>query len=85
MPIYDFECGCGYDGEHFAGMEEKKRCPKCESIMKRLISGKKSIDMGVGAYGYYDDNLQAFVGTNKEKRAIMKAQGVSEKYGKNWY
>jgi len=53
--------------------------------MKRVLSGRFGINMGVGAYGYYDENLQAYCGTNRERRRIMKEQGVSEKYGKGWY
>ena len=34
---------------------------------------------------YFDENLNAFVGTNRERRRIMKEQNVSEKYGKGWY
>ena len=87
MPIYDFECpNCGTIENVVAGINDKTIVhEKCKGIMKRFISGNKGISMGVGAYGYYDDNLQAFCGTNKEKKRIMKEQGVSEKYGKGWY
>jgi hypothetical protein len=52
--------------------------------MKRLISSTHGINMGVGAYGYYDDNLQAYVSTNRQKKELMRKQGVSEAYGKGW-
>jgi len=87
MPIFDYECpNCGTVEDVYAGINDKTIVhEKCKGVMKRFISGKKSISMGVGAYGYYDDNLQAFCGTNREKKRIMKEQGVSEKYGKGWY
>jgi len=87
MPLYDYRCKkCGVVENVLAKMDEKTIVhDECGKNMTRFISGNKSISMGVGAYGYYDDNLQAFCGTNREKKRIMKEQGVSEKYGKGWY
>jgi len=86
MPIFDYECkNCGLVENVFAGINDKTIVhDKCCGQMNRIISGRKGINMGVGAYGYYDDNLQAFCGTNRERRRIMKEQGVSEKFGKGW-
>ena len=42
MPTYDYECTkCGYTFEVFQKVDEepRKRCPKCRSKVKRLISG----------------------------------------------
>ena len=87
MPLYDWNCEeCGVVENVIAKMDEKTIVhDKCGNNMTRFISGNKGINMGVGAYGYYDDNLQAFCGTNREKKRIMKEKGVSEKYGKGWY
>ena len=84
MPLYDYKCKCGYKGEHIAHIDEAKLCPRCNRVMERQMPFSHGISMGVGPYGYYDDNLQAYVGTNREKREIMRQQGVEEKFGKGW-
>jgi len=79
MPIYDYECpACGLKGEFITDMSENQRCPGCGAWMKRLLS-PPFINMGVGAYGYYDENLGCHVGTNREKRRLMREQGVTPK------
>ncbi len=85
MPLYDYECQCGNKEERFAHIEDKTLpCDKCDGEMRRLISSHFGICMGVGPYGYYDDNLQTYVRTNAHKREVMKQQGVTEKFGKGW-
>jgi hypothetical protein len=47
--------------------------------MKRLMSAPH-INMGpVGAYGYFDENLGKYIGTNTQRREEMRRQGVTEK------
>ena len=84
MPIYDYECECGWKGEVITSMDVDPPCPECDGDMKRLMPGTHGIAMGVGPYGYYDDNLQSYVSTNAEKRRLMQEQGITEKYGKGW-
>ena len=84
MPIYDFECPkCGKKQEGIAKVDETLHCV-CGGTLKRLMPSSHGINMGVGAYGYYDDNLQAYVSTNRQRRELMRRQGVSEAYGKGW-
>jgi hypothetical protein len=52
--------------------------------MERKFHSRFGISMGVGAYGYFDDNLRTYVRTNAHKRQVMAEQGVSEKFGKGW-
>jgi putative FmdB family regulatory protein len=86
MPLYDMECKCGYTGEHIAKVEEKTPCPKCGKIMQRVMPHTHGISMGAaGATGYYDDNLQTYIHSNRQRREEMKRQGVTEAYGKGWY
>jgi putative FmdB family regulatory protein len=85
MPVYDYECQCGKVGEYLTHMDKTQTCPNCGQDMKRLISSRIGISMGVGAYGYYDENLQTYIHTNKQRREEMQRQGVSEAYGKGWY
>jgi putative FmdB family regulatory protein len=54
MPTYEYECThCGHDFELFQGITEKplKKCPKCNSEVKRLIGiGSGVIFKGSGFY-----------------------------------
>jgi len=84
MPVYDYKCKCGTTTEEFCKWDKKISCPSCKKPMDRVISGRVGISMGVGPYGYYDENLQAYVGTNADKKRIMAEQGVAESYGKGW-
>ena len=86
MPLYDYTCeNCGIKEERIAGIEEPVYCQNCGDEMKRLMPFSHGINMGVGAYGYYDDNLQTYIHSNRHRREVMKQQGVSESYGKGWY
>lgn len=84
MPLYDYECQCGWKGEVFTSFDKHPPCPECDGDMKRLMPGTHGINMGVGAYGYYDDNLGTYIHTNRQRREEMRRQGVSEAYGKGW-
>ena len=85
MPLYDYKCKCGYEGEHIAYIDERLRCPECKKEMERQMPYTHGICMGVGAYGYYDENLQTYIKTNAHRREVMRQQGVVEKVGKGWY
>ena len=54
MPTYEYECTkCGYRFEFFQGIKDEplKECPKCSSLVKRLISsGAGIIFKGPGFY-----------------------------------
>lgn len=53
-------------------------CPDCDGDAKRLISAA-NINMGVGAYGYYDDTLQTYIHTNQHRKEVCREQGVYPK------
>jgi putative FmdB family regulatory protein len=89
MPIYDYECKCGEKGEFIVRMNGKKPCPKCKKPMKRLFHSNFNINMGVGAYGYYDETLQKHISTNKQRREECLKQevtpmGETPKLGDAW-
>lgn len=88
MPIYDYQCDkCGRTEERIKRVDETSyQCPDncCTGTMMRQIHGRFGINMGVGAYGYYDDNLGCYIRTNAHRREVMREQGVSEGYGKGW-
>jgi len=45
MPIYDYQCVCGYRSEKFvwAGKENKVFCPICHKHMKKLFTTTSSL------------------------------------------
>ena len=82
MPYYDYECECG-----FKEMNRKEHpdtlcceCPKCKGMMRRMLPTKVYINMGpCKAYGYYDENLESYVSTNRQRKELMRQKGVTEK------
>ena len=77
--MYDYECGkCGHTVERFVKDDETVNCPRCLVAMRRLPPIIR-INMGVGAYGYYDETLGKYVSTNKQRREECRAQGVTPK------
>ena len=77
MPIYDYECKCGEKGEFIVRMNGKKACPKCKKTMKRQFHSNFNINMGVGAYGYYDETLQTYISSKRQRRAECYKQEVT--------
>jgi len=85
MPLYVMKCEqCGHTGEYINHIDEYENCPDCKVPMKRILQ-PFGICMGCGAYGYYDDNLQTYINTNKQRKEEMRKQNVTEKIGKGWY
>lgn len=80
MILYDFECSeCGNVFEHLAHVDDRlTTCPDCNGESKRLISAP-NINMGVGAYGYYDDTLQTYINSNRHRKQVCREQGVYPK------
>ena len=81
MPLYDYECKhCKEIIEDIiAHIDDDVPCPDCKRPMERLISGTFGINMGVGAYGYFDETLDKYIHTNRQKREEMRKQGVTPK------
>ena len=82
--LYDYRCpGCGAVTEHLWIANEEIRdeieCPSCKKTLASKCPPVVKVSMGVGAYGYYDETLQTYVGTNAQKREVMREQGVTPK------
>lgn len=85
MPLYDFKCRkCGNIEERVARFDEEIVACRCGGTAERQFHSNYGINMGVGAYGYYDDTLHTYVNSNSHRRKVMKEQGVSERFGKGW-
>ncbi|MHA2064357.1 MAG: FmdB family zinc ribbon protein [Candidatus Thorarchaeota archaeon] len=81
MPIYDYQCKHCKETitDVIAHVNEEVPCPDCEKPMTRLMPATHGINMGVGAYGRYDETLGKYLPTNKARREEMAKQGVTEK------
>jgi putative FmdB family regulatory protein len=81
MPIYDYECKKCKEtmDDVIARIDEEVPCPDCKEPMTRLMPSTYGINMGVGAYGYYDETLDKYIPTNRAKREEMAKQGVTPK------
>ena len=64
--------------ELIVGEGEEPCCPMCCAVMKKLPH-TFGINMGVGPYGYFDETLGKYIGTNRERREECRRQGVTPK------
>ena len=69
MPTYEYKCeGCGYMFEKFQSMKDKPiaKCPKCDGIVRRLISGGAAVIFkGSGFYATYSQNTSPACGRER--------------------
>lgn len=80
--LFDFECiECGTKFERLFENGDTVHCPMCNSVRVDRLPPYINVAMGVGAYGYYDENLEQYISTNKQRREVMRQQGVTEKGG----
>ena len=83
MPIYDYLCEkCGHEAEYITRHDYYMHCPECKIPMTRLMHSRYGINMDpAGAHGYYDDNLETYIHTNRQRREVMRQKGVTESGG----
>ena len=80
LRLNDYACdGCRRTFEALAEQNEPVSCPDCGESTRRLFPVFR-VNVGpVTGCGYYDDNLQAFISTNAQRKELMRQQGVTEK------
>lgn len=77
--LYDFKCTeCGFTFERIVRDGEMPACPECHMPTYKMFP-VININMGVGAYGYYDENLDKPITTNRQRKEEMRKQGVTPK------
>tara|TARA_R100000963_G_C4636535_1_gene100576 strand:- start:1045 stop:1380 length:336 start_codon:yes stop_codon:yes gene_type:complete len=78
MPTYDLKCPtCELKWEGFASVENRNKipCPKCHKICGiTQITYCASPEI----YGFYDRELNAYVGSKKEFSQIKKSKNLEE-------
>jgi len=78
LRMYDFKCNlCNKVEEHIVTETEVPFC-MCGNRMEKLPPIVR-VNMGVGAYGYYDETLGMGITTNKQRREECIRQGVTPK------
>jgi len=79
LKLYDFKCtDCGHVFERIIRDDESPACPRCYMPTFKLFP-VVNINMGVGAYGYFDETLGVGITTNKQRKDEMRKQGVTPK------
>ena len=77
IPVYIYECTkCGTVGEFITKMDEMQKCPHCGAEMIRPPQAP-NINIGVPHGGYYDEDLETYITSNKHKREVMRQKGVT--------
>ncbi len=69
MPTYEYECEkCGHRFEVFQSMKEppRKRCPKCRSKVRRLMSGGAGMIFKGG--GFYATDYRSHAYKEQKKK-----------------
>lgn len=85
MPLYEYECErCDKQKDEFRSIADRNAPITCEcgGSMKKIIAGYRVIG---DLEPYYDDNLQAHIRSKQHRKQVMREQGVSEKFGTNWW
>lgn len=77
MPVYEYECeNCGTEWESYRQVEfrDSEVCESCNKKATRLMSslGKPVV------YGYFSENLDAYITGPRQKSEVMKKKGVTE-------
>ncbi len=84
MPTYDYRCTvCGYVFEHFQSMfdEPLKACPRCQSEVKRVISGGSGL-IFKGSGFYITDYKSKPVDTDRKSESGSKKTTAKANSGK---
>lgn len=81
MPLYEYECEiCGriservFSVEHFPSIVA---CDRCDGRSRKIISQIQ--DVKPAWEPYYDGNLEAMITSRRQRRELMRAQGLEEK------
>jgi len=85
MPTYEYECAkCGYTFEVFQKVDDepRKRCPKCHSKVRRLISGGCGI-IFKGSGFYATDYKNKASSADKKENSTKKDNPKSNDTKKN--
>ena len=79
--LFDFECvECQTKFEAIWRDGAVINCPVCNSERCDKLPAIFNIAMGAaGAHGYYDETLDKYISTNRQRKEEMRKQGVTEK------
>jgi len=81
MPIYDYQCTCGFKFETFQSVEKRKqaRCPKCGKPASLKFNPANVIPQIFTPYtDEHIDDEPVFIETRQQKKDILKRKGLVE-------
>ena len=85
MPTYDYRCTvCGNQFEHFQSMfdEPLRICPKCNSAVKRVISGGSGLIFKGSGFYITDYKNKKSNNNSASKKPDVKTSKVEKKAAK---
>ena len=73
MPLYDYECVCGWEGEEFQRMDDRHKmaCPKCGRPADLVIKPQPRY---VPFPHYFDIGLGEEITSYAQRRRVMREQ-----------
>jgi hypothetical protein len=85
IPIYAYRCVCGSTQDEYRKIAERDQAPVCDIC--GTVTTREIVPTSVAPdlKPYFDDNLETFIHSKQHRREVMKAQGVSEKFGQHWW
>lgn len=85
MPTYQYSCSkCDNEQDEYRSVERRNDpvfCSRCGAAMLKQISHYKVIG---DVNPYYDENLESWVKSRRDRERVMKEKGVYESYGRGW-
>jgi putative FmdB family regulatory protein len=83
MPLYDYQCpACGQLEDVWARMDEVELpCPGCGAAMRRQITRRWHAHPDLD---YYDETLESYITSRRQRERLLRERGLSEAYGKGW-
>lgn len=76
MPNYPFKCDCGFIKDKHYPLSESSNSPYCEVCNKKMYKDFSRISVYVDqTLGYYDHQLDAYIGSASDRRRIAKEKG----------
>jgi len=81
MPLYDYQCTCGFKFETFQSVEKRNQtdCPKCGKTAFMKFSPTNVIPHIFSPYlDEHIDDDPVFIETRQQKKDILKNKGLVE-------
>lgn len=83
MPLWDFECtNCNFEGEQLVSFNEQVKCPKCDSLLKRIFPNKTHFKLvynnKTDICDWHGNTSQYWSKVKEEKAKGRNVKGIDE-------